>query len=202
MRRREFLFGSFGLLVACGHPAARSEDLPDLGRALPDLLPTAQCEETEDNTEGPYYRAGAPMRSDLRAPGVAGSLLALDGRVFSSAACAPLAGATLDFWQADGDANYDNTGYTLRGKQLATEGGGWDLRTVIPGHYLNGAQYRPAHIHVKVSAPGHAPLTTQLYFVGDPYNDIDPFYKPSLEMVLADGSDGKVGAFDFVLRKL
>ena len=33
--------------------------------------------------------------------------------------------------------------------------------------------WRPAHLHVKVSAPGHELLTAQLYFPGDPHNDDD-----------------------------
>lgn len=49
-----------------------------------------------------------------------------------------------------------------------------------------GAQYRPAHVHVKVQVAGYKLLTTQLYFEGDPYNDIDPFIKKGLIMKVAD----------------
>ena len=48
------------------------------------------------------------------------------------------------------------------------EHGRYAYTTIVPGHYLNGVQYRPAHIHLKASAAAHAPLTTQLYFAGDP----------------------------------
>src|SRR5690606_34392367 len=99
-------------------------------------------------------------------------------------------GAVLDFWQADDDGGYDNDGvadppageFVLRGKVESDAAGGFSLKTIIPGHYLNGNQYRPAHIHVTVSAPGFASLTTQLYFEGDPYNEIDPFIIDSLIM--------------------
>jgi protocatechuate 3,4-dioxygenase beta subunit len=198
MRRREFLFGSFGFLWACTVPTQQtSESSPDL-LSPQDLAPTAQCAETQDDAEGPYYKAGAPVRSDF---GGTGTPLVLGGRVLSSAGCAALVGATLDIWQADGNADYDSVGFRMRGTQLAGAGGAWSLRTVMPGHYLNGTEFRPAHVHVKVSAPGHVPLTTQLYFVGDPYNDSDPFFKPSLAIALADGSDGKSGTFDIVLKK-
>ena len=60
--------------------------------------------------------------------------------------------------------------------------GSYSFKTIIPGHYLNGSQYRPAHIHVTVTAAGHKSLTTQLYFEGDPYNSIDPFIEDSLIM--------------------
>ena len=84
---------------------------------------------------------------------------------------------------------------------FAGDDGGYRLDTIIPGHYLNGNQFRPAHIHVKVSAPGYQLLTTQLYFEGDPYNDIDPFIEAPLIMTLEeDDAGGKTAQFDFVLR--
>jgi catechol 1,2-dioxygenase len=52
---------------------------------------------------------------------------------------------------------------------------------------------------VKVSAPGHRPLTTQLYFDGDPYNKVDPFIRPELVMKLGDEQGRKAARFDFVL---
>jgi protocatechuate 3,4-dioxygenase beta subunit len=58
--------------------------------------------------------------------------------------------------------------------------GTYRIETVVPGHYLNGDNYRPAHIHVKVRARNRPELTTQLYFEGDPYNAIDPWYRPAL----------------------
>ena len=44
------------------------------------------------------------------------------------------------------------------------------------GRLLNALgrhSWRPAHIHVKVSADGYQPLTTQLYFRGDEFLDSD-----------------------------
>ncbi len=60
--------------------------------------------------------------------------------------------------------------------------------------------YRPAHIHVKVSAPGHAPLTTQLYFPEDPYNAGDPFIDRSLIMEVSPDRNALGARYDFVLR--
>jgi protocatechuate 3,4-dioxygenase beta subunit len=172
--------------------------------------PTMQCVETEDNIEGPYYRPGAPQRSVFIDSSTPGTKLLLRGQVWGMGCKAPLAGALLDFWQATYDGHYDIDGtmsradvknFIFRGKQTADEQGKFSLTTVIPGNYLNGAQYRPAHIHVKVSSPGHETLTTQLYFDGDPYNDIDPFIHRSLIMPLqSDASTkGKKARFDFVL---
>jgi catechol 1,2-dioxygenase len=158
------------------------------------------------NIEGPYYREGAPMRSRLADPGLPGIPVVVRGRVLAADCRAPIAGALLDVWQADADGHYDNDGHTgklepirLRGKFVASSNGEYELATILPGHYLNGAQYRPAHIHVKVSAPGAQPLTTQLYFEGDPYNAVDPFIRPELVMKLTQGSAAREARFDFVL---
>jgi protocatechuate 3,4-dioxygenase beta subunit len=162
--------------------------------------PTPACDDTEDNIEGPYYKAGAPERNVLIDDATEGVRLHLSGRVMRAADCAALAGAHLDFWQADHAAIYDQAGFNFRGQFAADAEGRYTLETIIPGHYLNGAQYRPAHIHVKVSAAGHTLLTTQLYFEGDPYNAIDPFIHESLIMTLTDAPDGSKSAeFDFVL---
>ncbi len=163
--------------------------------------PTPTCEETEADIEGPYYTAGAPF-VEAALPGlkaVGGVLLRLSGRVYSAATCEPVADAVLDIWQADDDGAYDGEGFTLRGKVRTDAEGRYEIDTCIPGHYLNGAQYRPAHIHVKVSAEGHELLTTQLYFPDDPYNDIDPWFDERLLIAISPGKGLDFGAFDFTI---
>ncbi len=168
----------------------------------------ARCGTTAPNIEGPYYRAGAPSRADLADAGMKGTRLVLSGRVLADDCKTPLEGAVLDLWQADAEGRYDNDGHTgrksgplvLRGKLASRTDGTYEVKSIIPGRYLNGAQYRPAHIHVKVSAPGFRPLTTQLYFDGDPYNDVDPFIDKSLVMKLR-GTSAKAADFDFVLQR-
>ncbi len=171
------------------------------GGTMPDasLDATPICEETEDNILGPFYKTGAPERSNLVTTGVdGGDQLRISGRVLGTS-CAPLAGALVDVWQANAEGSYDNTGYTLRGQFHAAADGKYQLDTIIPGRYLNGATYRPAHIHVRVSADGYPMLTTQLYFKGDPFNATDPFIKDALIMTVNDAGASKVAAFDFVL---
>ena len=51
---------------------------------------------------------------------------------------------------------------------------------------------------MKLSAAGHAPLTTQLYFPDDPFNEGDPFIRKSL-VIDIEGKDEKRGSYDFVL---
>jgi hydroxyquinol 1,2-dioxygenase len=47
---------------------------------------------------------------------------------------------------------------------------------------LDRHPYRPAHIHVIVSARGHEPIATHIFVAGDPYIDSDAVFgvKPSL----------------------
>lgn len=163
------------------------------------------CRATDANIEGPYYRDGAPFRANLVDAGIPGTPLAVSGSILSLDCRSPLAGAVIDVWQADGEGHYDNDGtlasdaIRLRGKVRADSKGTFAFRTVIPGRYLNGRQYRPAHVHVKVTAPGHRPLTTQLYFPDDPYNAVDPFIRRSLIMDVVGGTSGKAARYDFVL---
>jgi protocatechuate 3,4-dioxygenase beta subunit len=207
-RRRFLRTGAYGggiLVLGCGG----SSGGPDAGRSLSDgaapdavpgpdaLIPTCGL-VTEANIEGPFFTPDSPERTVLLPADMQGTRLHLTGRVYS-ADCTPLAGALLDFWLANDAGDYDNAGFDLRGHQYTDAEGNYTLESIIPGHYLNGNTFRPAHIHVKVGAPGFSLLTTQLYFEGDPHNDGDPFILDSLIMPLADTQDGKAAEFDFVL---
>ena len=179
---------------------------PSTGSA-PLPAPTHECLETEDNILGPYWLDGAPVRSDLTERGLRGTRLQVTGRVLglAGAACTPLAGALLDVWQANDRGNKparysDERTWRLRGRLYTAGDGSYDLRTIVPGRYRTEDALRPAHIHVRVSAPEHRLLTTQLYFDGDPYNAADEYFEPSLLMKLASTRDGKAARFDFVLR--
>jgi protocatechuate 3,4-dioxygenase beta subunit len=166
--------------------------------------PTPSCEETETDIEGPYYTPGAPLLvpgSDGRvvlSPDEPGERIVLEGRVFG-AGCVPLADAELDLWHADLDGAYDNVGFTLRGRVRTLADGRFAIVTVLPGRYLNGSTYRPRHLHLKLRAAGHAELTTQLYFPGDPFNDDDAFFDPRLLVVDEVVGDERFARFDFVL---
>jgi protocatechuate 3,4-dioxygenase beta subunit len=218
--RRELLVGGSAIgaalaLVGCAEdapggggspdaPVGPTPDAPETPDGPPQQLldATPQCEEgpTEDQIEGPFYRAGAPTKPVLVESGDDGVRLAVSGRVLS-VDCAILAGAVLDIWHADADGAYDTAGFHFRGKVTADAQGAYRFDTIIPGRYLNGDTYRPAHLHLKVSAAGHVLLTTQLYFEGDPFNESDPFLHPSLVMAVADDvGGGKRSDFDFVLQ--
>ena len=164
-----------------------------------DMPPRPRCgPATADNLEGPFYKEGAPHRAVLASSRDKGTPLVLSGLVMSRS-CTPLANAELDIWHANADGAYDNEGYKFRGALTTDANGRWQLRSIVPGRYLNGRTYRPAHVHVKVRAKKHEELTTQLYFAGDPYNEDDPFIVESLIMKTETTKGVQRGRFDFVL---
>lgn len=166
---------------------------------------TPECDETETNPLGPYYREGAPVRSDLAA-GQPGTILLLEGSVLGGADCeTALEGALLDVWQADDAGAYDNDSpdFLFRGRLYTGADGRYSLRTILPGRYeLAPGQFRPRHIHLKLEAAGHRAIVTQLYFSGDPYNESDSMFRESLVVDSAEGGEGLVGSFTFVLGAL
>ena len=165
------------------------------------LIATPTCVETEDNIEGPYYKPGAPERANLVESGMPGVRLIITGRVLSTQ-CDPLADALLDVWQADHSGQYDNQKFRLRGQLYTDKSGSYRLETIIPKRYrVGGSQiYRPAHIHLKVSAPGFPLLTTQLYFPDDPYNAVDSAFRESLVIRPKGSENERLAHFDFVLK--
>jgi len=207
--RRRFVSSSLVsaalLVVACRAPATVSQTSPtgastSSALAATVLTPTAANVDPEDatpaETEGPYFKPNSPERTSLVGAGVVGTKLALTGQVVSQHG-QPIAKALLDFWQADGQGNYDNAAYTLRGHQFTDAEGRYQLATVVPGLYPG----RTRHIHVKVQAPNQAILTTQLYFPNEPRNTSDSLFNAKLLMTLQDAADGsKLGQFKFVLN--
>ena len=170
--------------------------------ATPVLAPTPECEdddadETQAQTEGPYFTPNSPERASLLEDGLPGTPLTVTGYVYSSG-CTPVDRALIEFWQADDAGVYDNEGYRLRGHQFTDEDGRYELTTIVPGVYPG----RTRHIHVKVQAPAGPELTTQLYFPDEPENDADGIFDPSLVIdMVDDGAEDKLAFFTFVVEE-
>ena len=180
-----------GIVAGRPWPSAAQEVLP----------PTPECDDgkgrvTPRQTAGPFYTPNTPKRASLLEAGTKGDPIVVTGIVLNTR-CEPLAGALLDFWQADADGAYDNEGYTLRGHQFADAKGQYRLETVMPGLYPG----RTRHIHVKVQAPYGRVLTTQLYFPDVSQNRRDYIYDERLVVTMPQSSSAKpVARFDFVLK--
>lgn len=174
MKRRIFLKQTALFAVVAGGNPTSVLALPSRwGNALPPFA----CLPTTDDILGPFYRANAPFRTDLTIPGQPGTVFQLEGKVISTECPTALNNALVDIWQADHPGLYDNTSqdFRYRGRQNVNANGEYAFTTIIPGQYLNGNQYRPSHIHFRVTAPGHVELITQMYFQGDPYIPTDPW---------------------------
>ncbi len=196
-----------------------------LGGALlshPAHAAIGDCRLTESDIVGPFYRFGAPFQTRLAGPDEPGDRLMLTGTVFSSDCQTPLPGALIEVWQANDAGLYDTnkpgnftevSEFHLRGMLLTNEKGQYEIETIMAGRYpippnLPGLEKyagltRPAHIHFRVTEPLHIPLTTQLYFKGDPFLANDPWagHKQTLAIELKE--DGKVhrGVFDIALGR-
>lgn len=207
--RRTFLYKSATILggaIVAGPAYAASRD----------------CRATESEIMGPFYRFGAPFRSRLVSPDEPGDRLQLTGTVFGADCQTPIPGALIEVWQANAAGVYDTnkpgnfteaSAFHLRGMMYTDERGQYQIETIMPGRYpvppnLPGLeQYagltRPAHIHFRVMDSLHVPLTTQLYFQGDPFIAEDPWasQKPGLAIGLEPDGNVRRGVFDIVLAR-
>jgi protocatechuate 3,4-dioxygenase beta subunit len=151
---------------------------------------------TESTIFGPYYREGAPelptgatISQDGR-----GEPVVVTGRVLSTDGM-PIPGALLDIWETDENGLYEQQDpeqpdMNLRGKFRTDSEGRYCFIGIKPVSYaipddgpvgqllrdLGRHPYRPAHIHVLISAEGFVPVTTHLFVKGDSYLDSDAVF--------------------------
>ncbi|MEJ2109500.1 MAG: hypothetical protein P8Z37_06220 [Acidobacteriota bacterium] len=198
-------FFSLSIFVLCTWSSCSRESKSRIQTLVPNLYLSLsespdQCPDrfVDPETEGPYYKKGSPERTNFIEEGIVGDRIILSGYVFDRN-CNPIAGAWLDFWQTDGQGNYDNSGYKLRGHQFTGIDGRYQLRTVMPRPYPG----RTSHIHVKVARKvGEEIVTTQLYFPDRRQNERDPIFSESMVIKLEKQEDGSYrGYFNFRLNR-
>jgi catechol 1,2-dioxygenase len=128
---------------------------------------------------GPFYRPGAPMRTDLTLPNTKGTPLVFKGTIFKEDGKTPIENALVEIWHCSEDEIYDNMSedFNYRGGQKTRGNGKYQFKTIIPVPYLADAKdvksWRPAHIHMRVSVPHQQDLITQIYFKGGKYVETD-----------------------------
>jgi len=180
---------------------------------------------TASDVEGPLYVDEPPWREKPvkvyeEYEGMGDADVLIVGGTVTSTAGGPLAGAVVDVWQTGPDGGYDiwderQPEMNFRGKIIAGEDGGYQIQTMLPkpytvptegptGRYLEAVgqhPWRPAHIHFKVSAPGHRTLVTQVFFPDDPYleNDTIGAVKPALVRPVERRGDHLGCDFDIAL---
>jgi hydroxyquinol 1,2-dioxygenase len=150
---------------------------------------------TPTTVTGPFHVDDSPDLDDggniaKGAPGelcfIIGSVRDLGGK--------PIAGATLDIWQADGEGLYDAQRGAeepwMRGIFKSGSDGSFVVQTVLPVPYsipLDGSvgelmtrtdisPMRPSHIHFLIKAPGHREVITHLFKKSCPYIETDVVY--------------------------
>ena len=208
----EWLAG-LAFLVRVGHMCddKRNEfilmsDMLGLTSAVDEVNFPGIAEATPSSVEGPFHSAAAPRANgDWVANGpereraepmlVRGRVTDLEGK--------PIAGATIDIWQADDTGHYDvqdpqqELG-NLRGLFTTNEFGEYWFRSVVPCSYsvptdgpmgdlliaIGRHPMRPAHIHYRVEAEGFRPVTTHVFVAGDPYLDSDAAFAVKPEIVV------------------
>lgn len=108
------------------------------------------CAPTPPDMLGPFYKPNAPERART------GTGIVVTGAVRSAKGCVALPGARVEWWSADERGEYRDE---LRATQHADAQGRFTYETVTPGRYPG----RPPHLHVRITAPAHKTLVTQLY---------------------------------------
>ena len=158
---------------------------------------------TESTVFGPFHREGAPEMpaGGNIAPRDTGTPTIVTGRVLDLAG-GPIAGASLDVWQADSTGHYDSQ-YAeagelhMRGKFRTSQDGRFIVRTAFPVAYpiptdgpvgqmlraTNRHPWRPAHVHFVVSADGYEPVTTHLFESTDKYLNSDTVFAVKRSLV-------------------
>jgi protocatechuate 3,4-dioxygenase beta subunit len=156
-----------------------------------------ELRRTPVEIEGPYFRLGAPERSNLLEPGDKPELV-LTGRVVNERGV-PIPGAVVALWMSDAVGNYDMVGYKYHGFQRTDAEGRYEFTCIIPGCYEpRGA----SHLHVKVQGDSQ-PITTQLYIEGVPGNESDDYYSSELLVHTERDANGTMhGTFDFVIKQV
>ncbi|ANS32245.1 Chlorocatechol 1,2-dioxygenase (plasmid) [Rhodococcus opacus] len=186
---------------------------------------------TSSAIQGPFFKEGAPLLTGkpatlpMRAD-EPGDRMRFTGSVRDTSGT-PITGAVIDVWHSTNDGNYSFFSpalpdqYLLRGRVVPAEDGSIEFHSIRPvpyeipkagptgqlmNSYLGRHSWRPAHIHIRITADGYRPLITQLYFEGDPYLDSDSCSAVKSELVLPvnkidiDGETWQLVDFNFILQ--
>lgn len=198
MKRRNFIYSSSLIAMSMGV----------FGKIKWDGHAYVGEDPTTTDILGPFYRPGAPFRTELVQQGTKGQLLHFSGTVFAKDGTTPLKNSLVEIWHCDENGVYDNTSddYIYRASFKTGSDGKYHFKTILPVPYLAGpAMTRPAHIHMRVSGNTQQDLVTQVYFKGDEHiaKDESAGDPRSLNRILESSTNSKnekVVKFDIVLK--
>jgi len=163
---------------------------------------------TSSTILGPFWSPHAPFRelgdTIIRNPHSEGQTTLMHGVVRDLDTKKGIPGAVIDIWQASANGKYDfqdpenQEPNNLRGKFTTNENGEYWYYCYKPTAYslptdgaagqlfktLDRHPWRPAHIHLMVSADGYKPLITQLYPREDPHVADDTVFAVKDDLLL------------------
>ncbi|MGV0739701.1 dioxygenase [Mycobacterium syngnathidarum] len=154
-------------------------------------------EATASTVLGPFHMIDSPHRAlgEHISPQSTGQLCVVRGLVRDTHGAA-IPGAVVDVWQANADGFYDvqqpGVQHKGNGRALlaADEQGRFYFQSVVPSYYpiptdgpvgellsaTGRHEFRPAHIHFIVTAPGFKELTTHIFVNDSKYMDSDAVF--------------------------
>jgi hydroxyquinol 1,2-dioxygenase len=226
LTREEWLAG-IGFLTATGKTCSdqRQEfillsDTLGLSMLIEMINQVGAVGTTEPTVFGPFHVPDAPLRrmgETIVIDDDPGEPLTFEGLVRDLDGVA-IEAAELDVWQTASNGLYDvqdpeQTPMNLRGRFVTGSDGRYRFVSVRPvaypipddgpvGDLLRASgrhNWRPAHTHVVVSAPGHKTIITHLFDRRSRYLDSDAVFGVR-EGLMVDMS-GPVVSFDFVLER-
>ena len=161
---------------------------------------------------GPFYRPGAPLRSNIIPAGSTGIPLNLGGTIFKDDGKTFLKDALVEIWQCDENKYYDNISddFLFRGAVKTNNKGKYNFKTIVPVPYQASPgmenSWRPAHIHMRVSSASQQDLITQIYLKNGEYVDKDrssssPDAVNRLLPITKNVANENLIIFDIVMRK-
>ena len=167
MKRRKFIQNSSMLALSIGV----------FGKIKWDGEKYVGTDPTTTDILGPFYRPGAPFKTDLIQPGTKGETLHFSGTVFGKDGKSAVKDSLVEIWHCNENGEYDNTSdnYVYRASAKTSADGKYHFTTILPVPYAAGqTTIRPAHIHMRISGNNQTQdLVTQVYFKGDKYIDGD-----------------------------
>lgn len=172
------------------------------------LVPTPQ------QTPGPFYPDILPRESDADlvsiagGPPAAGDVIVVEGRVLGTDG-RPVVGASLELWQANAYGRYSHSAdrsnvpldpnFQGYGVVRTDADGRYRFRTIQPGAYTG----RTRHLHFYATGPGFERTPMQMYFAGNPGNEVDFLWRsltgPAARDAVTVNFEGGTGTFDIVL---
>jgi hydroxyquinol 1,2-dioxygenase len=221
LKREEWLYGVEYLRRAGAISDERRNEFMGLSdtlglTSLVEFLSQIEDGSTPFNNLGPFYVEDAPQlafNADLRG-NQPGEPVLLRGHVLDSDS-RPITGARINMWQTREDGLYDVqipqlAGYFFRGWMETGRDGAFQVRTIKPKGYtapMDGPlgemlistqrnEWRPAHWHFLIRAPGFQELVTELYPSDSPHVDDDVAFGPRRSLIvdltkIKDGEEAK-----------